>query len=877
MKNRLISSLFLFFLLACILHLRVHSAEQNLNEFILRIQNSLSQKNVAAYLENFSEEIKAIEKSSFNDKFDQFRMERATLFKTGETVLSEDEAEVYLQALFQNFYSVIIETWRLSLLKLDDLWQIQEKNIVGNITSLYMVQIPSSRIERVESVEIEHEDIKLSFKNALLFYDNIPELETALVIIGKGDVHFSPSNSIEKHLLTLSYKKDFLKDELTYAYLRFSNRFFRNNIKIVKNTDDIDYQPTQKEMSEAHSIFSRHYSRSFTVENSLNKELLSTLPQSDEAVIAFKGKKEGIFTYIYSPFTDEEINLYRWKDKKIVNMYSPESEEEGKKLFLSFIRMFEVKNYQIEVNYEPEQSFLSGKAKIEVEPKVDSLDRLKFKLNPKLKILRITDEKGRALFYSQDRLRETLYVYFIRPPTKNKVCSIEIYYRGKLVPPELIADVIAGPQVYSWEGRFGEYIKFLPPDYETYLFSRSAIWYPAPSENDYFQARLRVTVPSPFQCISNGELIEETLLKDTEEVEDRADAKSVVFVFETKHPVKYLSFIVGKFTKAGEDTESLPIRHFYSSGIDFVRSGILQEAKNIVRFYEERFGPYPYGKLSVVRRLWITTGGHSPASFIILNELFQVQDGTVLVPGRSPVDLSRWREYFISHEIAHQWWGQAVTWKSYHDHWMSEGLAQFAAVQYLRQKHGDKVLEPIFGKLSQWTEKKSKWGPITLGGRLTLQDPLAYQAVIYNKTALVLNMLMDMLGEESFYRGVKEFFSRHKYSAASTQDFIHTIEEVSGKNLEVFFKSWFSSYSLPEVNASHSVKKANGGYTLGLKIDQKEETFVFPLWIEWIENGEKVKKMVIVDEANEEFEIKVEGKPRKIKINPNSAVPGKFH
>ncbi len=876
MKDRLISSLFLVFLLACVMHSRVHSGEQNLNDFILRIQNSIAQKDVTAYLENFSDEIKAAEELNFNDKFGIFGMEEAALFKTGETILSENEAEVYVQALFQNSYSVIIETWHLSLLKVDDLWQVQEKNIAGNITSLYRVQIPSNRAERVESVEIEHEDIKLSFKNALVFYDNIPDLETALVVVGKGDVRFSPSDSIEKHQLELSYKKDFIKDELTYAYLRFSNQFFRDNIKILKNSDDIGSQPTTAERNEAYSIFSRHYPRSFTVENSLNKQLLSTVPQSDETVIGFRGKKLGIFTYIYSPFTNEEINLYRWKDKKIINMYSPESQEEEKRLFLSFVRMFEVKNYEIDVNYVPKKSFLSGKAKIEVEPKVDSLDKLKFKLNPKLRILRITDEEGRALFFSQDRLRETLYVYFIRPPAKNKDYSLKIYYRGKLEPPELIADVVAGPQIYSWEGRFGRYIKFLPPDYETYLFSRSAVWYPAPAENDYFQARLKVTVPSSFECISNGELIEKTLLRGTQEVEDRANGQAAVFVFKIQHPVKYLSFIVGKFTKAGEDTESLPIRHFYSSGIDFVRAGILQEAKNIVRFYEEMFGPYPYRKLSVVRRLWITTGGHSPASFVILNELFQVQDGTLLVPGRSPVDLSRWKEYFVAHEIAHQWWGQAVTWETYHDHWLSEGLAQFAAVQYLRKKHGDEVLETIFGKFSHWTEKKTKWGPIILGGRLTLLDTLAYQSIIYNKTTLVLNMLMEWLGEEPFYQGLQEFFRRHKYGAASTLDFIRTIERISGKNLDVFFQGWFESYSLPEVSVSHSIKKANGGYTLRLQIGQKK-VFIFPLWIEWIENGEKVKKMVIVDEANEEFEIRLEGKPRKIKVNPNSAVPGKFH
>ena len=271
MKNRLISSLFFIFLLTCILHPQAYSAEQNLNDVILRIQNSIAQKDVTAYLENFSEEIKAAEESSFNDKFKLFGMEKAVLFKIGETVLSESEAEVYVQALFQNSYSVIIETWHLNLLKVDEIWQVREKNIAGNITSLYLVQIPSNRVERVESVEIEHKDIQLSFKNALLFYDNIPELETALVIIGKGNVHFSPSNSVERHLLKLSYKKDFLEDELTYAYLRFSNQFFRNNIKIVRNSSSVDFQPTQAERSEAHSIFSRHYSRSFTVENSLNK------------------------------------------------------------------------------------------------------------------------------------------------------------------------------------------------------------------------------------------------------------------------------------------------------------------------------------------------------------------------------------------------------------------------------------------------------------------------------------------------------------------------------------------------------------------------------------------------------------------------------
>jgi len=875
MKSKHIHWFLILILLAFALNLQAKPGPQNLNEFIIQIQDSIMKRDLAAYLENFIFEIREIEESNFKNMFDLFEMERVALFKTSELSQTGDAAEIYLQAFFQNSFSVIIETWHLNLIRVDDLWKVKEKKIMGNISSLYRIRIPSDRMEKVRSFEVEHKDIKISFRDALLFYDNIPEMETALIVVGRGRLHFSPSDPVEKHQLKLSYKKEYLEDELSYVYLRFSNQFFRENIKIVKDADEKNVL-LPDERDEAQSIFERHYSRSFTVENSLNKELLSTLPQGDEVVFGFKGKKLGTFTYIYSPFSDEEINLFRWRDEKIINLYSPDSGEKGKRMFLSFVQMFEVKDYQIDLDFKPEQYFLSGRARIVVESKVESLDRLKFRLNPRLSILRITDNEKRSLFYSQDKLRETLYVYFVQPPPQNEPYAIEVYYRGKLEPPEQFADVIAAAQIYKWGGRFGQNIVFLPPEYETYLFSQSAYWYPAPSENDYFQARLKISVPPPFQCVSNGELIEETLWSGTEKVKELENAKSAVFIYQTTQPVKYLTFIVGRFTNAGEDAQSIPVQHLYSSGINFSRKEILKEAKNIVHFFEDRFGPYPYGKLSIVRRLWITAGGHSPASFIILNELFQSQDGSVLVPVRSPVDLSRWREYFIAHEIAHQWWGQAVTWKTYHDHWLSEGLAQFAAVQYLAEKHGKEVYSPIFGKFSYWTERKSKWGPISLGARLSLQDPFAYHALIYNKTALVLNMLKDMLGENVFYEGLKGFYLKHRYGAANTRDFIKAMENVSGKELDVFFKMWFGSYLLPEVRVSHSVQKSEDGYILKLKINQRKGTFVFPLWIEWLENGTKAEKMVVIDEMNEEFEIKTQGRPRRIKSNPNRAVPGKF-
>lgn len=876
MKNRLFIPVLFSVLLAFVLSPRLHAEEQDLNDFISQIQTSLTHKDIAAYLENFARDIRSSEEKSFKDKFDIFKMERASLFKTGESVQSEDNAEVFLQALFQNSYSALIETWHLKLLRMNDQWQITDKNVAGNISSLYRIQIPSNSAERVESVEVEHEDIKLTFKDAWLFSDNIPNLETALLIIGKGNLYFSPSDPIEKHQLKLSYKKEFLDDKLTYAFLRFSNSYFHNHIKIERSPEWKDAKPSQEDRDAAQSIFSKHYPRSFTVEYSLNRELFSTLPQGDEAVFDFRGEKHGTFTYVYSPFTDEEINLYRWKDKQIINLYSPKSDGKQKELFLSFGQMFEVKSYQIEVDFRPEQYFLSGKARIEVESYVESLEKLKFKLNPKLNILRIQDEEGRTLFYSQDKLRETLYVYFIHSPPKNKPYSIDVFYRGKLMPPVEISDAVADPQIIR-RGDPGRKLSVIDVKYETYLFSQRASWYPSPAESDYFQARVKISVPAEFQCISNGEMIETFFLNKTERVREEDEAENAVFIFDVKYPVKYLSMIIGKFTNVEEDHGSLPLQHFYSSGVLFEKKGLLREAKNIVEFFEEKFGAYPYEKLDIVRRLWTTYGGHSPASFIIINELFQTPDGPLLVPVRSPVDLSRWREYFIAHEISHQWWGQAVTWKTYHDLWLSEGLAQFSAVLYLSEKHGKEVLEPIFGKFTHWTEKMTKWGPVSLGARLALHDPMAFQTVVYNKAALALNMLKDLLGEEMFFDGLNRFYLRHKFGRASTADFIKAMEDASGKSLRTFFKNWFGSYTLPGVKVSHSLHKSSNGYILKFKIDQMKDVFVFPLWIEWRENGNSVRRMVVVDERNEEFDIELRVKPQKIEVNPDNAVPGKFH
>jgi len=305
--------------------------------------------------------------------------------------------------------------------------------------------------------------------------------------------------------------------------------------------------------------------------------------------------------------------------------------------------------------------------------------------------------------------------------------------------------------------------------------------------------------------------------------------------------------------------------------------GLIDQAADILDFYAKAFGPFPYEKLGIVIRSWPAYGGHSPASFVVLNEVPWQGDTGFLPPVDTPVDLSQWEGYFLAHEIAHQWWGQGVSFESYKDQWLSEGLSQFAAASFLRHKYGENSFAAILRKFARWTEKKSFRGPIIMGSRLSYHDFEAYQSIVYNKAALALFMLQDIIGKDSFDVGLRAFFEKFKFRAARTGEFIAAMEAASGQDLKGFFKGWFFSYELPEVRTTWTGTPVSEGVRLDIRVSQVKGRFVFPLWVEWSRAGESGRKMFVVDETTEEVSLTLPWRPNKVRINPDKAVPGKFY
>jgi len=860
----------LFFSVVCF------SAEkQSIQDFVSEMQKSLESHDLESYLKNFAPELQDTERQEQSMFFDSLKMETMTLYWANKGSFDQEKPKIFLQVIVENSYSALVETWELALDDADGRWRIKEKKTKGGISQLFKIRIPSERMERVKSIEVRHVDITLKFQDALVFYDNIPDLDTALLVMGEGRISFSPSDSNEKHQLELIYGNTALEDIVDHAYFRFSNSFFNENITITRTPGDPTNPVTPAERAKAASLFRKYHLDYFAIQSPLTPGPLSFLPQANAAAIEFNGNKGGDLTYVYSPFANEEVTLFERSRNRFISLYSPLSENENRRMVITFGQKFDVQDYQIELDYEPQSYYLSAKASIRIQAQMDNLDSIKLKFNPSLEILRIYDQEKRDLLFTQDKAGKILYVYFFEPVPKNTSAAVEILYRGKLEPPPPVVDALPGSPA-------GDLLVYVPPRYETYLFSQVAYWYPSPPDEDYFTARLKIIVPPDYSSVASGRLLEEGTINGIQRVTEFDKMGSVFSVFETKYPVKYLSFLVGKLSLTEERTGPPLLSTYVASDVHWLKRNFLEETQRILKFYESRFGPFPYETLRIIQRLWPNAGGYSPATFVVLNELPRSLDdraqANLVMDKSNPVDLAQWKEYFLAHEIAHQWWGQGVTWATYRDQWLSEGLSQFSAALYLQSEHKAGTYSSILKKFSKWAEKKTQWGPITLGSRLSYFDFEAYQTIVYDKSSLVLNMLRDLLGDEPFFAGLQEFFRRFKYSAATTGQFKKVMEEISRRDLDNFFSGWFNTYFLPEARLTYLVQKKEAGDFLKVRVEQGQNVFVFPLWLEWSEKtgGAVHREKLIIEKRIQEFEIPLSAQVEKVRINPDKAVPGKL-
>jgi aminopeptidase N len=291
------------------------------------------------------------------------------------------------------------------------------------------------------------------------------------------------------------------------------------------------------------------------------------------------------------------------------------------------------------------------------------------------------------------------------------------------------------------------------------------------------------------------------------------------------------------------------------------------KAADILKFYASMVDDVPYESFTLALTESETPGGHSPAYFALLNQPVPLSP---FVWTNDPVSFPNYPSFFIAHEIAHQWWGQAVGWKNYHEQWLSEGFAQYFAALYAERERGADQFVSVLRQMRKWAMDLSPQGPVYLGYRLghIRGEGRTFRALVYNKGAMVLHMLRRFVGDEAFFAGLHDFYATWRYRKAGTNDLRASMEKASGRSLERFFDRWIFGSRLPEVHFSSRIS----GSELQVRFEQKGDIFDVPITVTIVyDDGRTEDVVVVVADREVQQAIPLKGAVRTVEANRDAA------
>jgi len=369
---------------------------------------------------------------------------------------------------------------------------------------------------------------------------------------------------------------------------------------------------------------------------------------------------------------------------------------------------------------------------------------------------------------------------------------------------------------------------------------------------DKATSEMRVTAPDRYQVVSNGLLVEET---------DLGDGRRVTHWSETV-PIATWLYVLGvaEFAVQHVDAfEGKPIQTWvYREDRDAGFHDFATPTKQVLSFYSDRIGPYAYEKLANVQSN-SAGGGMEAASAIFYSDRS--------VTGNRD---RRW-QLVIVHEIAHQWFGNAVTEYDWDDVWLSEGFATYFTLLFREYATGR---DDFVAGLKDARDRVFDFYADRPDYRVVHDDlddmSQVTTGMTYQKGAWVLHMLRKLVGDDAFWSGVRAYYAQHMNGNATTADFRRAMEEASGRDLEWFFRQWLYQGGNPELEGSWSPTPQ--GVRLRLRQVQEAHRFRVPVDVDVaLSDGSVERRSVWLDEGGAADEVlEVAGEVRDVEIDPDT-------
>ncbi len=408
-------------------------------------------------------------------------------------------------------------------------------------------------------------------------------------------------------------------------------------------------------------------------------------------------------------------------------------------------RGFDVLHYAATLDLDIAVGEVQGEAAVRFRAEAAPLRQLV--LDSGALVVTSVEQQGQPLAFTQQDGK--LIVTLRQPLRAGREAAVELTYHGK--------------PAYGLE--------FAPARNEAYTIFSTSQWLPsidAPDERATLELALRL--PRALRATAVGEALPPRPLGDGR-VEHR-------WRLRTPMPGYVYGFAAGPYTHVQQRHGDIALHYYAQERSEAELQQVFRATGEMLDFFAARAGLAYRGDYH--QALVARTIGQEMAGLSLMSEAYgqRVLD--------DPTQLA-----LMAHEAAHQWWGSRVTCAGWEHFWLNEGMANFMTAAWLQHAQGEgayqQMVESWRTRVQALRAKGSERALVYPHWDAPSADD---RAVVYQKGAYVLHRLRQELGEDAFWRGLRDYTRRHDGRSVVTADFQQAMEHAAGRSLQPFFDAW---------------------------------------------------------------------------------------
>ncbi|MDA1113859.1 MAG: M1 family aminopeptidase [Planctomycetota bacterium] len=501
---------------------------------------------------------------------------------------------------------------------------------------------------------------------------------------------------------------------------------------------------------------------------------------------------------------------------------------------------FDVQHYRVTLAFDLEAKTFQGENHITLIPLRDGWKQCLLHA-VELEVSSVLDSKDRALiFHQRDGL---LSIDFAQEYQFGDKVEFKVTYKG------------SDPQLgLYFDNKSTDHPRMVSTD----SFPNNARrWIPCYDyPHDKVTQELIITAPLGNKVLSNGRLVSTS-------DDPKAGTTTWHWWQEKPHATYLFMLAIGPFAVIKDAYGEIPVNYWvYPDAVEHAE-WIFAKTPEMLDFYSNLFDfPYPWAKYDQVTTPHVGGGAEATSATVLGQD--------VIHDRRAEQDFS-W-EWILAHEVAHHWWGDLITLREWSHAWLHESFATYSDYLYTHHERGpDEGAWDLKGKKERYLqEAQNRYiRPIVFDRYDHPNDN--FDSHTYPKGAAVLHMLRFVLGDDAFFAALSQFLNEHAHQVVDTHDFMNTVKDASGQNLDWFFEQFLFKPGHPvfEVSTTWNADQQ----VLHLQIAQVQDTstgvpiYRIPVEIGLVTSAGKQVERIWLDQAEHHFQFQLPERPRLVRFD----------